>query len=95
MARQSLPAYLKNAFLSVTYVFSQSSFMKEEHTEERWRAILTGEDPRFRRGRAFMGSLPARSRCRNCQAPLSGVGAPLMRMIGRGVYGKNPRYCTF
>ncbi len=29
MARQSLPAYLKNAFLAVTYVFSQSRLMKE------------------------------------------------------------------
>jgi len=95
MARQSLPAYLKNAFLSATYVFTQSRLMKEEHTEERWRAILTGEDPRMRRGRMFLGSIPASRRCRNCQAPLSGLGAVLMRMVGRSVYGKNPRYCTF
>ena len=39
--------------------------------------------------------IPARHRCKNCNAPLTGFGAVFMRFIGRGRYKRNPRFCEF
>ena len=30
-----------------------------------------------------------------CSAPFAGIGAPLMRVLGRQRWGKNPKYCRF
>ena len=63
--------------------------------EEMWRAVITGEDPRFRRGRRVNRLIPSSQRCKNCNAPFTGIGALLMRLIGRGRYNKNPRFCNY
>ena len=60
-----------------------------------WRAILLGEDPRFRRTRGFLRRLPGSPRCKMCSAPFAGLAAPLMRLMGRRRWGKNPKYCRF
>ncbi len=63
--------------------------------EEMWRRIITGEDPRFRKGRRWRRLIPAEVRCKNCHAPFEGVGGWLMRRMGRGRYNKNPRFCDY
>jgi adenylate cyclase len=58
-----------------------------------WRSALTGDAPRFRRGRRVRKLLPAAERCKNCHAPFSGIGGLAMRATGRGRYDRNPRFC--
>ncbi len=66
---------------------------KRPPVDEMWRAILSDDFPALRRGRRLFRLLPSPERCKNCNAPFGGVGAPVMRLIGRGRYGKNPRFC--
>jgi len=65
------------------------------HNEERWRAYLTGADPAARAGRALWQKLPSPPRCELCAAPFRGPFAPLLRLIGKRPFIKNPRYCDF
>ena len=64
--------------------------------EEVWRSFLaTGEITKERRQRTFFRHLPRDPRCKHCNAPFQGLGAPLVRLI----YGKrpskmNPRLCN-
>ena len=60
-----------------------------------WQALLTGELPALRRGRFVLKFLPSEPRCKMCNAPFRGIGAPLMRMVGRGPARGNPRFCGF
>ena len=62
-------------------------------SEQQWRKALTqGEAvPRFMRH--LFAVLPASPRCKMCNAPFKGIGAPLMRLIGRRQSAKNPTYC--
>jgi adenylate cyclase len=62
-------------------------------SEEDWRSILQGEHPGLRRGRRFFGLLPKSPRCKVCHAPFAGVGGVAMRLIGRGPFEKNPKFC--
>jgi hypothetical protein len=57
--------------------------------------VLTGEDPRLRKGRRFREMLPGRDRCKNCRAPFDGPAGWLMRFRGRGQYDRNPKFCNF
>ena len=52
-----------------------------------------GTDPRYARIRARLKHLPSEPRCKMCAAPFGGIGRPLMRMIGRVRWSKNPKYC--
>jgi adenylate cyclase len=63
--------------------------------EERWRSYLTGTDPAARAGRALWVKLPSPPRCELCAAPLRGPFVPLLRLIGKRPFAKNPRYCDF
>jgi len=60
--------------------------------DEAWRAVLLGTDPRFRR-RMLLKFLPSPPRCKICAAPFRGAGGPLMRLIGKEPWDKNPKYC--
>jgi adenylate cyclase len=62
--------------------------------EEMWRAILLGTDPRFARARAWLKHVPSEPRCKMCAAPFSGVGRPLMHLLHRDRWAKNPLYCS-
>ncbi len=66
----------------------------EPTTEEVWRATLTG-DRAWRRERQVFRLIPASGRCKNCHAPANGIGGWLMRLIGRGSYRRNPRFCEY
>jgi len=63
--------------------------------EERWRNYLSGADPAPRAGRALWVKLPSPPRCELCAAPFKGPFAPLLRLIGKRPFTKNPRYCDF
>jgi adenylate cyclase len=60
-----------------------------------WRSVLSGEAPTFRRGRRLRKLIPAAERCKNCNAPFSGIGGLAMRLAGRGRYDRNPRFCRY
>ncbi|HYM83842.1 MAG TPA: adenylate/guanylate cyclase domain-containing protein, partial [Candidatus Dormibacteraeota bacterium] len=62
--------------------------------EEVWRAILLGLDPRYARVRARLKHVPSPPRCKMCAAPFAGIGWPLMRLLGRAPWSKNPKYCS-
>lgn len=66
----------------------------EPTPDEIWRALLSGEFGWDKDRRRFI-LIPASQRCKNCNAPLKGFGAVLMRFIGRPPYKRNPRFCSF
>jgi adenylate cyclase len=61
--------------------------------EQMWRAILLGTDPRYARARAWLKHVPSEPRCKMCAAPFRGVGRPLMHLLHRDRWAKNPLYC--
>ena len=70
--------------------------MREDRREDLWRSLLvTGTDPRLRRYRRVFRLLPANPRCKFCSAPFAGAGAPLMRLLHRDRWKKNPRFCSY
>jgi adenylate cyclase len=60
---------------------------------EIWRAILLGTYWQFRAGRRLLKHLPHEPRCKLCAAPFEGAAAPFMRLVGKGRWPKNPKYC--
>jgi adenylate cyclase len=62
--------------------------------DEQWRQILTGADPGLRRFRNVLRRLPSSPRCKQCNSPFGGVGGPLMRMLGKEPWAKNPHFCA-
>jgi adenylate cyclase len=63
------------------------------YSDEFWREFLTKGDPRERRLRRILKHLPHGPRCQMCAAPFEGIGAPLMRMIGKRPSERNPKLC--
>jgi adenylate cyclase len=62
-------------------------------SEEYWRNYLTKGSPSELAVRRFLVRLPRGPRCRMCAAPFGGVGAPLMRLIGKRQSDRNPHMC--
>ena len=62
-------------------------------SDPQWRAMLRGETGDFAAGRRFFRLIPSSPRCKLCSAPFRGVGAPVMRMLDRGPWPKNPSIC--
>lgn len=58
-----------------------------------WRDFLMHGDPRERRNRRIYRHIPSNPRCRLCAAPFSGVGRPLMRVLGKQPAENNPNLC--
>ncbi|MCC7165651.1 MAG: adenylate/guanylate cyclase domain-containing protein [Anaerolineae bacterium] len=71
----------------------EEEFWKQSSPEELWRRILTGQEPQLVWGRHFFKHIPTDPRCKLCNAPFQGIGAPLMRLIGKGKSKLNPRFC--
>lgn len=61
--------------------------------EEAFRAILLGTHPSLHRRRRFHLLIPSNPRCKLCNAPFGGIGGPIMRLLGRKPYPKNPTFC--
>ena len=68
---------------------------KYKTAEDWWHATLTGDDPEFplRFLRGVWSSLPQGPRCRFCNAPYHGVGAPLMKLMGKEPSKLTPTLC--
>lgn len=64
-------------------------------SDPQWRGVLEGTEPGFVQGRRFFRMIPSSPRCKLCAAPFAGVGAPVMRLLDRGPWGKNPNICGF
>jgi adenylate cyclase len=62
--------------------------------EAMWRGLLLGTDPRYARARGWLKHVPSEPRCKMCAAPFEGVGRPLMRLLHRDRWVKNPLYCS-
>lgn len=63
-------------------------------TDRYWREYLERGDGYSRVGRRLFNALPSDPRCRLCTAPFAGLGAPIMRAIGRRPSDGNPNVCT-
>lgn len=70
-----------------------TNFWAKYPSEQQWLMVLRGEDPALRRYRHILGLLPADPRCKFCNAPFRGPGAPFARFVGRGRSKLNPRFC--
>lgn len=68
--------------------------MARRKEEERWRKFITGESPAWAWQQRILGRLPGKDRCKNCRAPFSGASGAIMRLIGKGQYRRNPRFCN-
>lgn len=64
-----------------------------EANTEAWRLMLTGTHPQMRSGRTFWGRVPAKHRCKMCNAPYDGVGGYVSKVRGRGPSNWHPRIC--
>lgn len=63
--------------------------------EQWWYGLLTGENPAFplRHIRHFLRLIPTGPRCKFCNAPYHGIGAPIMRLLGQGPSRLSPQLC--
>ncbi|MGH2429109.1 MAG: adenylate/guanylate cyclase domain-containing protein [Candidatus Limnocylindria bacterium] len=72
-----------------------SSGSPDERNEEFWRRYLTeGGDTMKTIGRHVFMRIPTEPRCRMCAAPFGGLGAPVMRLIGKRQSEANPNWCN-
>src|SRR5689334_8589707 len=67
----------------------------EQQNEAMWEQVLNGNVTILQRNRAIFKLLPAEPRCRFCNAPFGGVGAPIAKFIfNRKPSNLNPRFCS-
>ena len=67
----------------------------DSRDEEFWRQFLTeGGDTMKGIGRRLFMRIPAEPRCRMCAAPFAGVGATVMRLVGKRQSEANPNWCN-
>ena len=68
---------------------------KTRDATQVWGAVFSGTDPLLRFGRSVLRYLPSAPRCKLCNAPFSGFGGVLMKLIGKSPWERNPRICRF
>jgi adenylate cyclase len=66
----------------------------EPGDEELWRDFLTGGHSKEHAVRKVLKLIPQEPRCRLCAAPFAGMGAPMMRVLGKRPSDKNPNWCN-
>ena len=71
-----------------------SSTPSDSRDEAFWRDYLSHPDSLQTIGRRFFSRIPASPRCQLCASPFAGVGAPLMRLIGKRPSDGNPNVCN-
>jgi adenylate cyclase len=64
-----------------------------EHSEEMWRAVLTGEARPLERIKKLVGWIPSGPRCKLCLAPMKAPGSLVLRPFGFGPSPLNKRLC--
>ncbi len=62
--------------------------------DDLWRRVLAGTQSQMRSGRRLLARIPGEPRCKLCAAPLRGIASPVMRLIGKAPWPKNPKYCS-
>jgi len=67
---------------------------QQPYTEAFWREFLTHGSASERYLRRLLKHFPSDPRCRLCAAPFRGMGAPLMRAIGKRPSDGNPNLCN-
>jgi adenylate cyclase len=50
--------------------------------------------PRVRRIRRFWRTVPSAPRCKMCTSPFGAPGGPILRLVGKGRWPGNPKYCA-
>jgi adenylate cyclase len=70
-----------------------SSSHPDPANEAFWRDYLTHGSPAERVSRRIFNLFPHDPRCRMCAAPFAGIGAPVMRLIGKRQAKGNPAWC--
>lgn len=70
--------------------------LKRLSPEQWWYGLLTGDDPPLpvRYFRHVLKYLPTGPRCKFCNAPYHGIGARLMRVLGKGPSRLTPQLCA-
>lgn len=66
---------------------------KGRSPEEEWRSLLLGTNPALRAFRGFFLAIPSPPRCEFCAVPFAGPFAPVLKVLGKGPWARNPRYC--
>ena len=66
----------------------------EPTSEEIWQTLLSGQFS-WESDRRKYQLLPAKKRCKNCNAPFDGPVAWLARRDGRAQCKRNPRFCNY
>jgi adenylate cyclase len=67
----------------------------EQSNEDVWRAVLNGDVRPLQRHRRIFKWLPTEPRCRFCNAPFAGLGAPIARYVfNKRPSSLNPRFCS-
>jgi adenylate cyclase len=61
--------------------------------EEEWRGLFLGTNPELRAFRRLFLAIPRPPRCEFCAVPFAGPVAPLLKVVGKGPWVRNPRYC--
>lgn len=67
--------------------------MRYANNDERWRNMLTANDPELTRLNRFMKRLPNGPRCKLCSAPFSRPGSFVVRPLGFRRWAANPSLC--
>jgi adenylate cyclase len=62
-------------------------------TDDIGLKVLRGDVPGMRTGRRLLRLLPSSPRCKLCAAPFAAPIGPVMRLIGKGPWPANPKYC--
>lgn len=62
-------------------------------SDDLWQRVLAGTQPDLRAGRRLLKHLPGDERCKLCGAPFGGPAGLLMRLVGKGPWERNPKYC--
>ena len=65
-----------------------------DRDEAYWQDFLTRGSGAEHYGRLVLKRIPTDPRCRLCAAPFAGVGAPVMRLIGKQPSNANPHMCN-
>jgi len=65
----------------------------DQGNDEFWHEYLTRGSPSERRARQFLKRIPREPRCTVCAAPFGGLGAPLMRLLGKRQSRQSPKMC--
>jgi adenylate cyclase len=66
----------------------------DPQSDELWRRVLTGTDPKLVRWRTIAKHVPSDPRCKMCATPFRGLGGIGARLIGHARTARNPLVCT-